>query len=378
VFSVSFRRRRTYAKPIRQTRIRLVDGARFDSGDGPQTVQLASSARVRRTDVMRGLKVDPAVADPRAEVDQRLSEGESFPNPPLLCSRVPEGTVAGSAGIVLTPEWAWIRESVEPAPIGKVVPTNRVRGIEVSRPARTLDEDVAVVYSVLSPKKLGNYHHWTIEATTRAAMLERAGVPETVGILVPAPITELHRQSLAAIGIDERRLIGWDGVPTRFRRVYLPTGPQHSGREPVAAALDLIADRAAELAGPYATRRRLWISRRDAVRRAFAHEERLIEVAAAHGFEEVQAERLTVADQLALFASAAVVGGLHGAGLANAAYLSQGGLLIEAATETLKPRGKLFFWNLAAARRVGYACIVGPEAGHDPGQFDELLGAALV
>lgn len=374
---VSFRRRRTYAKAVHQTRFELVDAARFDGRDEPQTVRLASGRSVRRAEVLRGLELDRAVTDPEAEIAQRTDTGDSFSNPPLLCSRVPEGTVAASAGIVVTCEWTWIRESVEPAPVGKVVAANRFGGIEVSRPTRAIDEDVAVIYSVLSPKKLGNYHHWTVEGMTRAAMLERAGVPETVGILVPAPIVELHRQSLTAIGIDERRLIEWDGVPTRFRCVYLPTGPQHSGREPVAAALDLIADKAAALAERDVTRRRLWVSRRGAVRRPFAHEERLIAIAAAHGFEEVLSERLTVADQLALFASAEAIGGLHGAGLANAAYMAPGGLVVEAATDSLKPRGKLFFWNLAAARGLDYVCHVGTETGHDPRQFDQLLAAAF-
>jgi capsular polysaccharide biosynthesis protein len=321
--------------------------------------------------------VEPGVRDPEAEVAQRVLDRDFFANPPLLCSRVPEGTVATSAGIVLTAAWTWIRESVEPAPVSEVVPTNRLGRIEVDRPSRTMDEDVAVVFSVLSPKKLRNYHHWTIEGVTRAAMLARAGVPETAGVLVPAPLTDLHRQSLAAVGIDERRLIEWDGVPTRFRCVYVPTGPQHSGREPVAHALELIAEKAAGLTDWRTPRRRLWVSRRDAVRRPFAHEERLAAIAASYGFEEVRAERLPAADQLALFSTAEVVGGLHGAGLANAAYMARGGVVVEAATDALKARAKPYFWNLAAARGHGYACLVGPAAGHDPQRFEQLLAATL-
>jgi len=366
---------RTY-RPLRQRRLNLLDSDEaLERVEGTATVQLAPAARVDRR-VLAVLDLDPRIADPATELRLRDSKSDGFRSPPLLCSRIDGAAVATSAAIALTEGGRWVVESIEPAPVAEAVPVLPLRRIRVGTPQEHVDEAVAIVYSVLSPKKLANYFHWTLEGLTRAAMLAEAGVPPTVKLLIPAPVTDLHVQSLAAVGVDETRILEWSGVPTRFPVVFLPTGPQHRGASPPAAAISLLR-RTVVRGTTEPPSLRLWISRRLARRRRMQDENELFAVARAHGFEEVVAEELSVSDQIALFARAEAVGGAHGAGLANAVFMRPGGALVEAAPGSLKPRQKAVFWNVAAACGHRYACCVGSGEGFDAGRFDAVLSTAL-
>jgi capsular polysaccharide biosynthesis protein len=262
--------------------------------------------------------------------------------------------------------------------VGDVAETLSFGRIRLEAPRQFVDEDVAVIYSVLSEKKIANYYHWVVEGLARAAMLEHAGVPNSVRLLVPQPVLEMHRTWLAAIGIDEERVLPWSGVPTRFRTVYLPSGPQHSGGSPIASAISFLRAHAAR-SRTAVPDRRLWISRRLARRRRkrMAGEADLLAVAANLGFEEIIAESLTAREQIELFAQAEAIAGPHGAGLANAVFMAPDTAVLEAAPESLKPQQKPLFWNLAAAAGQNYAYCVGPAEGIDPGRFERVLAKLL-
>jgi hypothetical protein len=362
-------------KPLRQENFAQSSRATFDDSEAAQTVVLAPSTSVRR-DVVAASDIDPRVKDRGAELAHRHAHRRAFITPPRLCSRIPYGSVATRAGIVLTEDRRWIVESVGPS-VGEVVKLRALRRISVEMPRHFVDEDVAVVYSIVSPKKIGNYYHWVVEGLARAAMLQPAGVPNSVKLLIPEPILDVHRDCLAAIGIEEARILGWTGAPTRFRNVYLPSGPQHLGDTPAASAISYLRDHAARFRRASPTRR-LWVSRLAARRRRrMAGEPELIALAAEHGFEEVVAEHLTALEQIELFAQAEVIAGLHGAGLANAVFMAPRTAVIEAASETLKPRQKPLFWNLAAAGSQAYAYCVGPKEGLDPRRFERVLSEML-
>jgi capsular polysaccharide biosynthesis protein len=359
---------------LRQRGYAYADRTRFDTSDGAQTVQVAPATTVPRNAV--AWDVDPESDDAAGE-DHRRDATVPLESPALLCSRIPGGAVATRAGIALTDDGRWLRESVG-AGVGEVAHVGRFGRIRLDEPQRHLDEDVAVVYSLLSDKKIGNYYHWVVEGLARAAMLEPAGVPSSTRVLVPEPVLPMHLDHLELIGIDRERVLPWSGVPTRFRTVYLATGPQRDSGEPAPAALDLLRARAAGFRdGP--PRGRLWVSRRLARRRRrqIANESDLFAVAQEHGFEEVVAELLTIREQVELFAQAEAIAGLHGAGLANAVFMAQATTVVEVASDCLKPRQKPIFWNLAAAGGQRYARSVGHAQHVDPARFARVLDEAL-
>ena len=103
-------------------------------------------------------------------------------------------------------------------------------------------------------------------------------------------------------------------------------------------------------------RRRLYITRQASRRRIVNHDEVLVTLE-RHGFSEVPAEGLSVAEQIALFAQAEAVIGVHGAGLANAVFSPPGTLLIELQPER-REGIQLLYWNMAAASGLRYIRII--------------------
>ena len=80
-------------------------------------------------------------------------------------------------------------------------------------------------------------------------------------------------------------------------------------------------------------RRRLYITRRTARRRVI-NESELEPILARYGFEVVEAENLSLAEQIQLFSQAEAIAGPHGAGLTNIVFAPPGCKVFELFAET--------------------------------------------
>jgi capsular polysaccharide biosynthesis protein len=109
---------------------------------------------------------------------------------------------------------------------------------------------------------------------------------------------------------------------------------------------------------------KIYLARGDAQRRRLTNEVEVIRRLEKRGFTTVLTGGLSVRDQAALFAEAAVVVGPHGAGLTNAAFMAPGGAIVE-----LTHTGRVVptYFELAAAADLAYAVVIGEIAG-DAGQ----------
>lgn len=98
--------------------------------------------------------------------------------------------------------------------------------------------------------------------------------------------------------------------------------------------------------------RRVWLTRRDASSRHLAWEDRLL----THlpGFEPIYLSRLPAAEQVAVFASAAVVAGPHGAAFANLPFCHPAARVVELLPD-LQPRP--LYARLAAAAGLRHAWV---------------------
>ena len=101
--------------------------------------------------------------------------------------------------------------------------------------------------------------------------------------------------------------------------------------------------------------RRLYVKRTS--RRRIVNEDEVLVTLERHGFSEVSNEGLSVSEQIALFAKAEAVIGVHGAGLANAVFSPPGTLLIELQPETREGIHPLY-WNVAAVSGLRYIRIM--------------------
>lgn len=243
----------------------------------------------------------------------------------------------------------------------------------MTEPPRESDERVATIACELRRAWwTENFGHWTLDVLTRVAMLLRAGVPDDVKLLVPAPVLPFHRETLVGLGIADHRIVPWDGKPTRFRTVYVPTArPTTDFVFP--AGVELLRELGASARkGPPG--RRLFVSRRQLGRSTrIANEDELLEIASEFGFVEVMPETLPFSKQLRLFSEAEVVAGPHGSGLVNAIYMARGTGLCELAPARFHAEKLPNFWNLAACGRQRYALCVAGAKRVDPKRFKSVL-----
>jgi hypothetical protein len=345
----------------------------FDDGHAPQTVTVARALSVTRDNLV-ALDLDPGLADMEREIEVRFAPGLRLEGPAARCSRVPGGVVAGRVGAVLTPDGGWLVESV--GAVTRASPELALDDhgrVELAEPPRESDERVATVACELRRAWwTENYGHWTFDVLTRVAMLLRAGVPEDVKLLIPEPVLPFHRATLVGLGIAEHRILPWDGRPTRFRTVYVPTArPAPPFLFP--AGVELLRELGAS-AREAAPERRLFVSRRQLGRTTrISNEEELLEVAGAFGFVEVMPETLPYSEQLRTFSEAEVVAGAHGSGLANAIFMARGTGMCELAPARLHAQKLPNFWNLAACGRQPYGLCVGSGRRVDPKRFKRVL-----
>jgi capsular polysaccharide biosynthesis protein len=251
------------------------------------------------------------------------------------------------------------------------------RRIQLADPVRESDEAVATV--VCERRRewwTANYGHWTLDVLTRVAMLLRAGAPDDVKILVPEPVLPFQRETLVGLGIADDRILPWDGRPTRFRTVYVPTArPTPPFVFPAGVELLRELGRGASKALPG---RRLFISRRKLGRSTrIENESELLRVAKELDFVEMKPETLAYSKQLRRFAEAEIVVGAHGSGLTNAVFMARGTGLCELAPSRLSAAKVPNFWDLAACGGQRYGLCVASGRRVDPERFRRVLGDVI-
>ena len=100
--------------------------------------------------------------------------------------------------------------------------------------------------------------------------------------------------------------------------------------------------------------RRLFISRTGG--RSIANEPEVLDVLTSFGFETIRTERLSLLEQIQLFASAEVVVGAHGAGFSNLVFCQTGTKVLEFFSPKFL---NVCYWFLSAACRHEYHCLLG-------------------
>ena len=105
---------------------------------------------------------------------------------------------------------------------------------------------------------------------------------------------------------------------------------------------------------------KIYIARGDAQRRRLTNEADIIRRLEKRGFTAITPGALSVREQAALFAQAALVVGPHGAGLTNAAFMAPGGAIVEL---THAGRVVATYHELACAAGLAYAAVIGDITG---------------
>lgn len=229
---------------------------------------------------------------------------------------LPGAHLAGAGGCVVAPDGALLLDTAwdeEQARAAGLLGGHRLP------PAHVLPGTCASLVTMWSD----NYYHWLLEGLGRLAVLERAGLAE-LPLVVPERLRPFQAASLDLLGIAAERRIPFTREHVAPETLVWASAPGHTGHlQPWAAAW--LRERLAAAAGAGPRRdRRLYVSRnamsRATARRQVANEHEVLAALEPLGFELVVPERLTLAEQVRLFAEAAVIAGPHGAAHTSAVF----------------------------------------------------------
>ncbi|MCP5469054.1 MAG: glycosyltransferase family 61 protein [Chlamydiales bacterium] len=216
------------------------------------------------------------------------------------------------------------------------------------------------------------FYHWMYEVLPRLFL-----VKELPGMIYIDQGKAFQKESLALFGIEKGRLIDaskWNAV--RTKELIVPSIPNFATKWVCDFLRDNIHVRKLD-------RRRLYISRSDAQKRRILNEEELLPILEKHGFECRTLSDLPFLEQTALFKSAEIVVGPHGAGFSHLAFCEPGTPLLEIFAPSYTHQ---CYWQIANAASLPYHYMLGegkggvetdPDIVVDPKKFEKALIYAL-
>lgn len=233
---------------------------------------------------------------------------ERQPERPVRVATVPSGRLMDEGGVVVTDDGSLVLESVwddehyqrDYAERRRVPVPHQLEGPHASL--------ISLWGSV-------NYYHFLFECLPRLAVLEAAGHVH-VPLIVPDPLKAWQLEMLERVGVARDRLTPFANGHVQAERLLWAASPEYIDF-PTPFVARWLRERLLQRATAGAERR-LFV-RRTTTRRV-ANEDEVLKALRRHGFEVVDNDRLTVAEQINAYSEARVVVGVHGAGLANAVF----------------------------------------------------------
>ena len=203
----------------------------------------------------------------------------------------------------------------------------------VEEPAETRTLDAGLMMFGLQSK---NYGHWLLEFVPRLLWFNNPACPSCFPICIDDHMPDTHRQIVELLDARDRpilplsaqathfRDLGVAPVPTFFPFDSRPGVPVYDAIWPAdvlgamrRAVLDRLASRGVDLRP---TGRRIVLSRRGFVQRQLLNEMEIIETLTREGFEVVYPEKLSFAEQIALYHTADTIVGSASSALTNCIF----------------------------------------------------------
>jgi hypothetical protein len=274
-------------------------------------------------------------------------------------------------GFVFGPRGEWFRDSfnyhhmVDDVPVGRLASLFRrragIRTVECAVSLRCFTE--------------GNYWHFYDDFLSKLRLVDELGLAPDVPLLVGE---RLWRQPFFAQATLRGSLRGrnWTRhiAPLRLGRLIIAV-PMSFQKANIQSALSML-----EAPPPKQSARRLFVNRGKSRGRQLTNVHDLLPVLDEFGFEMVDPDGMSLADQMVLFGAGRLVVANHGASLANLAFrVGQPVDVVELfSPDFIHPH---FVW-MAHAFAFGYDALVGEQVGGgdfriDPRRFRAVIAAVV-
>ena len=236
----------------------------------------------------------------------------------VFSCRVPHVRVTTGDGAVLTDRDELIREA-------NLVGSSLRRSRYAAATSKTRPGRYVSLMTIWGAKNMG---HFFFDAMLRVTLFDRL---DDLRFLVPAKLQPFHEGLIELAGIKPHQLESADDAFTAVEELvacHIAT----EGSMPRAELLQRFSRlaRANVVPVPPARRnRRIFVDRSAAKRRKMANQKDLEPVLAERGFELVQWESLSMAEQVRLAAETEIMAGPHGTSLLNSIYCDPGAKVLE-------------------------------------------------
>ena len=203
----------------------------------------------------------------------------------------------------------------------------------VEEPAETRTLEAGLMLFGLQSK---NYGHWLLEFVPRLLWFNDPACPSGFPICIDDHMPETHRQIVELLDTRGRQILPLPAQATRFRELGVapvptffpfdsrPGVPVYDAIWPAdvlgamrRAVLERLAARGVDLRR---TGRRIVLSRRGFAQRQLLNEAEIIDVLTRQGFEVVYPEKLSFAEQVALYHTADTIVGSASSALTNCIF----------------------------------------------------------
>ena len=205
------------------------------------------------------------------------------------------------------------------------------------------------------------YFHWFWDELPRLYSALRH-LPQGTRFLIDANIYDYQRDSLKALGVFPELCLPQNcHTESKVERLWFPTPSGHSEQAAVSPVIAKGLRKA--LVGKLGnhndkTNRRVFISRASARFRKLTNEKELTDHIETLGFEIVQAENLSFAQQVELFSGCSIVLAQHGAGLTNILFAPDHCKVLEIHGPEVS---RVHYWMMTRALGLDYDCFVGSK-----------------
>ncbi|SHG99361.1 glycosyltransferase family 61 protein [Bradyrhizobium erythrophlei] len=289
------------------------------------------------------------------QVRRQFLMDEAYPCPATFVARIPGGRVLNE-GLVITPDNVLLDDVSINFGEPLEAKLEYVRREWTWRPLT----DVKGTVAVLSTTGAMLYYHWLFQLLPRFELMKRSGVDlnSIDYFLVNSRKAPFQRESLAALGIDQRKIIESSMVPyLRASTLVVPSVPLSGGcyapwmREFLRNTFLRGVDNEMEPAT-----RRLYISRGSAGYRRVLNQGDVVRLLDQFGFEEAKFETMSVRQQAATIASCEAIVAPHGGGLSNLIFCRPATKVIEIYSPELVAG---YFWKISALLGLDYYYLLG-------------------